>query len=57
MRVSPFLSKVATFARSPQGKRVFSEAQKLAKDPERRKQLDDARVRLMNGGRKPPTKT
>jgi hypothetical protein len=55
VRVSPFLSKVATFARSPQGRRVFSEAQKLAKDPAKRKQLDDARRRLMNrGGGTPP---
>ena len=42
-----FLSTVARFARSPQGKKVFSEAQKLAKDPERRRQLDEARRRLM----------
>ena len=41
-----FLSKFAQFARTPQGKRVFAEAQKLAKDPERRRQLEDARRRL-----------
>ena len=45
-----FLSRVATFARSPQGKRVFREAQKLAKDPERRRQLDEARRRLTGNG-------
>ncbi len=48
-----FLSQVSRFARSPQGKKVFAEAQKLAKDPARRKQLDDARKRLMGAGKKP----
>ena len=49
-----FLAQVSRFARSPQGKKVFAEAQKLAKDPERRKQLDDARRRLMGAEKKPP---
>ena len=42
-----FLTKVSRFARSEQGKKVFAEAQKLAKDPERRRQLEDARRRLI----------
>ena len=46
-----FLTKVTVFVRSPQGKRVFMEAQKLAKDPERRRQIDEARKRLMSSGR------
>ena len=52
-----FLTKVTIFARSPQGKRLFAEAQKLAKDPERRRQLEDARQRLMSNGKAktPPT--
>ena len=41
------MTKVSRFASSPQGKKVFAEAQKLAKDPERRRQLDEARRRLM----------
>lgn len=50
-----FLDRVRTVARSPQGKRVFTEAQKLARDPERRRQLDEVRRRLMRGGgAKPP---
>jgi hypothetical protein len=52
-----FLAQVSRFARSPQGKKVFAEAQKLAKDPERRKQLDDARKRLMSRGKTPAGRT
>ena len=52
--MASLMSRAAKFARSPQGKRIFAEAQKLAKDPERRRQLDDARRRLTSRGKQPP---
>jgi hypothetical protein len=48
-----FMSKISRFARSPQGKRAISEAQRLAKDPKTRRQLGDFRKRLAGRGRKP----
>ncbi len=47
------MSKLSKFARGPQGKRAMSEAQRLAKDPKTRKQLDDVRRRFAGRGRKP----
>ena len=47
------MSKLSRFARSPQGKRAMSEAQRLAKDPKTRKQIDDVRRRFAERGRKP----
>ncbi len=49
MGIAQSLSK---FARSPQGKKVFTEAQKLAKDPKTREKIADAR-KQMQRGRKP----
>ncbi|HEU4656113.1 MAG TPA: hypothetical protein VFR97_01245 [Capillimicrobium sp.] len=46
------MSKVTSFARSPQGQRAMAEAKRLARDPKTRKQIDDVRRRLMSRGRK-----
>jgi hypothetical protein len=52
------LSKVSSFARSKQGRELADKAMKAAKDPRTRRQIDDARRRLMgSGGRKPPPTT
>jgi hypothetical protein len=47
---SPFLRKIADFARSPQGRKVATEAKRLAKDPSTRRRIDDARRRLTRRG-------
>lgn len=47
-----FLSSVKKFARSPQGRKVMREAKKLAKDPSRRRQIDDVRRRLTGESKK-----
>ena len=47
------MSKLTTFARSPQGRKAMSEAQRMAKDPKTKKQIDDVRRRLTSRGRKP----
>jgi hypothetical protein len=44
------MDRIGRFARSPQGKRVISEAKRLAQDPQRRKQIDEVRRRLMSRG-------
>ena len=51
-----FASKLAQLARSPQGRKLMSEAQRLAKDPKTRAKIDDARTKLMQrrGGGRPP---
>jgi hypothetical protein len=41
------LEQVTKFARSPQGRRVATEAKRLAKDPETRRRIDEARKRLV----------
>jgi hypothetical protein len=46
-----FLTQLARFARSPQGRRVAEEAKRLAKDPATRKRIDEARRRIMSRGR------
>lgn len=47
-----FASSLAKLARSPQGKKVFREASRLAKDPKTRAKIADAR-KQMQSGRKP----
>jgi hypothetical protein len=50
-------SKLAQLARSPQGRKLMSEAQRLAKDPKTRAKIDDARAKIMSrggGGGRPP---
>ena len=48
--MSAFMSRVTKFAKSPQGRRVFAEAQKVAKDPATRRKIADARNRLGKRG-------
>jgi hypothetical protein len=45
------LQKLQRLATSPQGKRALTEAQRLAKDPARRRQVDDLRRRLAGGAK------
>ena len=45
------LQKLQRLATSPQGKRALPEAQRLAKDPARRRQVDDLRRRLTGDGK------
>jgi hypothetical protein len=47
-----FAQTLSKFARSPQGRKVFKEASRLAKDPKTRAKIADARRSLQNG-RKP----
>lgn len=47
------LSKVASLARSPQGKRALAQAQKMAKDPATKQKIADARGKLSSRGKKP----
>ena len=44
-----FAQTLAKFARSPQGKKVFREASRLAKDPKTRAKIADARKSLQSG--------
>ena len=44
------LQKLQRLASSPEGKRALTEAERLAKDPARRKQVDDLRRRLAGDG-------
>ena len=41
------LSKVAHFARSPQGRRLADQAVRRARDPKTRRQIEQVRSRLM----------
>jgi hypothetical protein len=47
---SPFLRKLQDFAGGPQGRKVVDEAKRLARDPDTRRKIDDARRKLMNRG-------
>jgi len=40
------ISKLARFARSPQGQKMAQKAMEKAKDPKTRRQIDDARQKL-----------
>ena len=52
--MSPSLiSKVAQFARSPQGRRMADQAVRAARDPKTRKQIEQVRSRLMKRGQPP----
>lgn len=48
------MSKVAQFARSPQGRRMADTAVKRARDPKTRRQIEQVRSRLMKRGGTPP---
>ncbi|RZS89738.1 hypothetical protein EV189_1511 [Motilibacter rhizosphaerae] len=45
----PLLSKLVTFARSPQGKKLLGEAQRRAKDPQTRAQVQQLVQRARSG--------
>jgi hypothetical protein len=40
------ISRVTSFARSPQGRRLTEQAKKAAKDPNTRRKIEQARNRL-----------
>lgn len=40
--------KVATFARSPQGRRLVNQAKQYASNPDHRRRLEQLRTRLAN---------
>ena len=40
------MSKVAQFARSPQGRRLAGQAMRAARDPKTRRQVEQVRARL-----------
>ena len=44
------MSKVAQFARSPQGRRMAESAVRAAKDPKTRRQIEQVRSRLARRG-------
>ena len=44
------LNKVAQFARSPQGRRLAGQAARAARDPKRRRQVEQVRRRLVQRG-------
>ena len=46
------LSKVAQFARSPQGRRLAGQAARAARDPKTRRQIDQVRARLQGRSRR-----
>jgi hypothetical protein len=48
------LSKVAQFARSPQGRRIGAQAVRAARDPKTRRQIEQVRARLGQRGRSTP---
>lgn len=43
-----FLSRIGKFAKSPEGKKLVKQAQDLAKDPQTKKKIEDARERLIH---------
>jgi hypothetical protein len=45
------IGRLIRLARSPQGRRLISEAQKVARDPKNRERLIKARERLAKGRR------
>ena len=45
-------SKVARFARSPQGRRLADQAVRAARDPKTKRQIQSARAKLLQRGRR-----
>jgi hypothetical protein len=55
--MSPSLmSKVAQFARSPQGRRMAGQAVRVARDPKTRRQIEQVRARLAARRGRPATR-
>ena len=46
------ISKVARFARSPQGRRLTQQAVRVAKDPNTKRQIQSARAKLAQRGKR-----
>jgi hypothetical protein len=44
--VAGLFDRVSRFARSPQGKRLMQQAQRVARDPKTRRRIAEARARL-----------
>ena len=52
-----FLGRIGKFAKSPEGKKLMSQAQDMTKDPEMKQKIADASQRLMHrddAQKKPP---
>ena len=47
------VTKLAKFARSPQGRRLADQAVRAAKDPKTKRQIESARAKLVQRGRRP----
>lgn len=47
------ISKVARFARSPQGRRLTQQAVRMAQDPKTKRQIQSARTKLAQRGKRP----
>jgi len=47
------MSQVTKLAKSPQGKKALDEAKRLAKDPKTKEQIEGVRERLTSKGKKP----
>ena len=41
-----FLGRIGKFAKTPQGTKLIRQAQDMAKDPDTKRKIDDARKRL-----------
>ena len=53
--MSPSLiTRVAQFARTPQGRRMAESAVRAARDPKTRRQMEQVRARLQRRGGTPP---
>jgi hypothetical protein len=44
------ISKISAFARSPQGKQLMSQAQRVARDPKTRAQIVNLRTKIARRG-------
>ncbi|PWV75474.1 hypothetical protein SAMN05421630_107351 [Prauserella marina] len=55
--MASLFSKVARLAKSPQGKRMITEAKRLAKDPNTRKQAKDAVDKFRGKGKGTPPRS
>ncbi|TWE29682.1 hypothetical protein [Prauserella muralis] len=52
--MASLFSKVARFAKSPQGKRMISQAKRMANDPRTRQQAKDTIAKLRGKGKGTP---
>ena len=41
-----FLNRITKFAKSPQGKKLMGQAEKIAKDPKTKQRIEDVRERV-----------